>query len=202
MTSRPNSWGRVGIVAASLLIGLVASGAFVWQGSRAAFTAQTGTSGNTWASGQVALSDDDSGGARFTVSGMVPGVTVQKCVLVTYTGTVASTVKVYGANYSGDLGQYLNFRIEEGTGGTFGTPDCSDGVFTATGGPTFDGTLSDGAGTGQFSASNSWATGVGTWTPSSNPTTRVYRFTYSLQDNDLAQNKSCGIDLIWEARSN
>ena len=47
-------------------LAIVAAGLLVWQGSTAAFTAQTLSAGNNWETGSVALTDDDIGVARFT----------------------------------------------------------------------------------------------------------------------------------------
>src|SRR4051812_29752095 len=60
-------------------IAVVAAAAMVWQSSYAAFSGTTRNSGNSWSTGSVALTDDDSGSARFQATGMVPGSTDTKC---------------------------------------------------------------------------------------------------------------------------
>src|SRR3712207_7319239 len=41
------------------------------------------------------LSDDDSGSAMFTATGLKPGSTGTKCIQVTYGGSLAAAVKLY-----------------------------------------------------------------------------------------------------------
>src|SRR4051812_44560547 len=73
-------------------IGLIASGALVWNASYAAFTATTVNPGNSWSTGSVALSDSQGGsssGATGTAlwsgqTNLIPGSTGTKCIKVTY----------------------------------------------------------------------------------------------------------------------
>ena len=204
VTGTVGSARRGWMLVTCLLAGVLGSGGLVWQGSRAAFSGTTSNVGNTWASGTVALQDDSNGAARFSATGLVPNVVYKKCIVVTFKGNVSSTVKVYGTNHTGTLGWYLNWKIEEGTGGTFGTADCNDATFTPDGAAIYDSVLADDGihGSGSFMQKNSYDNGVGTWTPSTLNSTKVYRFTYSVQDTNSAQNRTGGVDLVWEARSN
>jgi hypothetical protein len=130
----------------------------------------------------------------FNATGLVPGSTGSKCIVVTFTGNVASSVKLYtqAASYGGTLGPYLDMTMEQGSGGSF-AGGC--GAFTPTG-TIYSGTLAN------FAASNTdFSTGIGTFTPNANGQTRVYRFTYSLADNNNAQNKTASIGFTWEARN-
>src|SRR5262245_62453153 len=93
-----------------------------------------------------------------SASGLKPGSTGAKCIVVTSTGSLASTVKLYGTSpaTTNQLSTYLNLTVEEGNGGTF-AGGCSG--FTATG-TAYSGTLAA-FGTGK----TDFATGVGTWAP-------------------------------------
>ena len=96
-------------------------------GSTAAFTATTRNAGNSWATGQVALTDDDAGRAGFTVENLVPGATGEKCIEVTSNSTVAGEVRAYTQNLSGSaagLQDHIDLRVERGTGGSF--DNCDD----------------------------------------------------------------------------
>jgi hypothetical protein len=180
---------RVKVLA--VLIAVLSSGVMVWHASNAAFSATTANTGNTWTAGTVSLTDDDSSTAMFTATGLKPNSTAAKCITVTYTGTLASSVKLYATSYTGTLGTYLNLTVEQGTGGSYSS--CAG--FTP-GSTIYSGTLSGFAG-----ASTGFANGVGSFTPSSNPTSAVYRFTYTVQDNNSAQGLSSTCGFTWEAQN-
>jgi len=171
-------------------LALIASSAVVYQASNAAFTATTDNAGNSWQAGTVALSDNDSGAALFNVSNLAGGSTGSRCIQVSYTGSLASDVRLYATNVTGTLGQYLDWSVDLGQGSN---PDCSD--FNPSVGNIYTGTL------GAFAtARTDWATGVPGWTPGGTQD-RSYRFTYTLQDTNAAQGLSAGARLVWEARN-
>ena len=83
---------RVRYAAAPLA--LIASSALIWNASSSAFRAETSNGTNNWASGTVAISDDDTGSAMFNVSGLKPGDTGTRCIAVTYEGALAAAVEL------------------------------------------------------------------------------------------------------------
>ncbi len=184
---------------AAVVVSLLAVSALVVDSSIAAFTASTSNTGNSFSTGTVDLVDDDLGAVMFTASGLVPGQSVQDCIVVTYQGTVTDPagVKVYSGGFtdSGDLATYLNLTIEEGSGGTFG--DCTGFATGATieSGSTlagFDGTAVD------------YSTGVGTWDPSGTPESKTYRITVQLDPSapDAEQGESVSaMTFAWEVQS-
>ncbi|MGI5164924.1 hypothetical protein ACQEU3_11275 [Spirillospora sp. CA-253888] len=176
-----------------IVVGILASGALIWQTSHAAFTASTENPGNNWKAGSVALSDDDSGAAMFDASGLKPGSTGTRCIKVDYNGDLAASVKLYGTSVSGALGSYLDLQIEEGTGG--GSADCAG--FAASG-TAYSGTLAN------FGATKTGhASGVGTFAPTASGQSRTYRFTYLLQPTtpDSAQGTSANATFTWTAQT-
>jgi glucose uptake protein GlcU len=185
-------------VLASIPVALVMSGAMVWQASYSAFTAKVSTPTNNWAAGTVALSDDDTGAAMFSVANMKPGATGVKCIVVTSSGTLASAVKLYATSYTttNALSTYINLTIEEGTGGSF-AGGCTGFVASSTIFPT--GTMLS------FSAKTSYATGVGgAWVPTGTaPETKSYRITYTLLSTapDTAQGGTAAMAFTWEAQN-
>lgn len=192
---------RVLLALLAVPLGLIGSGAMVWQASYAAFTAQTVNPANSWSSGSVALSDDDSGAAMFTEGSVRPGSSGQRCITVTYNGSLTSNVRLFvatgGLTGSAPLATALTLRVEEGTGSSFGAnPACTG--FTPTGGPLYDGTL-NGFATTRTQHSN----GVGTWAPTGATQTRVFRFSWTLPtsaDNSV-QNLSTAATFTWEAQN-
>ena len=188
------------VIAASVVAGLIGSGALVWQASSAAFTATTFNDGNSWASGKVVLSDNDSGIALFTETDLVPGSTDTQCIEVTYDGTVESTVTLYSNTPTGALGEFLDIDVSYGAGTDCTTP----GVLTQIFGDV-DVTPDDTADTLDNLAAlhTDFASGAGAWEPDSPGTVKPYVFTYTLGDDDDAQDLSAtNVRFTWEAQNN
>ena len=109
----------------ALVVGLVAW--IAGQATYARFGVTTDNQGNSFAAGNVAISDNDSGGAVVTLTNALPGASASGCIAVTYNGSLDSQVHLYGS-VSGGLASYLNLRI---TRGTNGSPFNSCAGFTA-----------------------------------------------------------------------
>jgi hypothetical protein len=142
----------------------------------------------------VSLTDDDAGAAMFAATGLVPGSTGQKCIKVTYGGSVTAAVKLYvSANTGTPLQAYLDMVIEEGTVGTFAS--CTGFTATST---LYTGTLATAA-----ASNNTYATGWSSWAPTGAAQTRTYRFTYTLNaaTPDAQQGNSSTATFQWEART-
>lgn len=179
----------------ALPVALLISSALVYQASRAAFTDTTTTGTNNWSAGTVIIDDSSAGSAIFTASNLKPTDTDQYCIVVSYTGSLAATAKLY-ANVSGTLAQYLDLVVEEGTG----TPASNCTGFTPVS------TLSTGGETLQsFGTSHhDFATGVSSWAPAAGnvtPVTMAYRISYTVQDNNLAQAQTATATFTWEAQN-
>lgn len=187
-------WDRFVAVAA---VALLVSSGLTLRTSLAAFTATTNNPSDQWTTGTVAISDDDSGTARFSATDMVPGglnASATQCIKVSYTGTVTADIRMYvlpGNLTDTGLGQYLTFTVEEGSGGTFA--DCTG--FTAGATVYGPGTLA-----AFTTAYDSFADGFSSWQPVG-AANRTYRITYALQDNNAAQSKSVNAVFTWEAAS-
>lgn len=183
-------------VPAAITSGLLLSGLLVWHTSYAAFTASTGNPANTFGAGNVSLTDNKNGTAMFSASALKPGSTDSQCITVNYTGNVASTVKLSAAYTdataaSTGLAQYLDFTVQEiGLADNCTTPTGTLTAFDAT-----DTTLATKV-TGGLAAPG---VSLG-WSPSSSESKR-YRFTYTLQDNNAAQNKTASVGFTWTATS-
>jgi hypothetical protein len=164
----------------------------------AAFTATTSNTGNSIASGTVAISDSDAGVAMYVLTNVAPGATNQKCIRVTYTGSLPSTVHLYRSNTLTD-GTDFTLKVERGSGLTTpgNTFDCTGFTSAAT---IYTGALG--------ALGTTYATGVdakgSTWT-----TNNVvdYRFTIGALDDPTPNahttpSASGSHDFIWEADSN
>lgn len=192
--SGPRRRSRALSKAVAILASLLAVGLFTVTASRAAFTATTDNGSNSFAAGTVVLSDDDASGVMFSMSGMAPGATATKCINVTYTGSLTSDVKLYGLVSSPGLAPYLDTTIDIGTGATGGaTFDCTG----FTGGTNLHtGTLA-----AFGTARTNFGNGAGGWVGATNPSTRSYRITTTLQNNNAAQGLSATATFTWEAQN-
>ena len=184
---------RAVVIAGALAVGLLGSGALVWQSTNAAFTGSSSPGVNNWTAGSVSISTNGSGAALLSTSGLIPGSSATKCVTVTYGGSVASNVKLFAGNAAGTLNNYVNLVISQGTGSAI---DCSD--FVVSGGALFTGTA-----TGMATSNASFANGLGNWAPTGAAQTRTYKFVYGLDaatpDNQQGQSGSLGF--TWEAQT-
>ena len=124
-TRRPSR--KVATIASLVAIpaALVASGLVVAQSSYSAYSATTVSPTSNWATGTVALTDDDANAAAFSATNARPGSSGSRCLVVTSNGTLPSQVRVYGTHGSGttNLAAYLDLTITQGTGGSFGSCD-------------------------------------------------------------------------------
>ena len=164
--------------------------------SRAAFVAQNDNVTNQVTAAAIDLTDNDSGTAMFdNVTGLLPGTNVDRCIDVTYTGTVDPTaVLLYvDAAPAGTLTPYLSLIIDIGT-------DTADPFRSCTGftpsANVYTGTLS------AFAATHDgYATGLTTWDPVGSPETRTFRFRISVQDNPAAEGANSTFGFSWETRT-
>ncbi|WP_460836408.1 hypothetical protein [Nocardioides marmoraquaticus] len=202
MTIRSIVTSKRFVAAATIPATVLASGALVMASSYSAFSAKTDNPVSNWAAGTVNLTDDDNGAALFTTGtnagNLKPGASGTKCIVVTSSGSLASTVKLYAKTgsytQSKGLGDNINLKVEEGTGGSFN--DCTG--FTAQGAAIVDSSLTAFSNTKQ-----DFSTGAGAWAPNGGNATKTYRVTYKLADNtpDTAQGGTASIALVWEAQN-
>ena len=170
--------------------------------TRAAFSVSASSAGNSFAAGTVTIGDNDVGGTALTLSAASPGTTDTSCLLVSYGGSLPSTVKLH-ATVTGALAPYVLLTV---TRGTDSTP-----AFDACGGFTADTTNYVGMGAGVVYSGplngypSSYATGLAdppsgavTWTQG---TSRSYRLAVTLTNNTAAQGQSAAATFRWEARN-
>ena len=181
-----------------LVTGLLASlaGLATWS----AFSATSTNPTNQFAAGTVAISDNDAGSAMFNLSGMSPAdPAARRCIVMTYTGSLASTVRLYGTT-GGALADYLNVKVTRGSlpspsfsDCTGFTPDAADHVGLGAG-VLYNGTLTgfaDDYTAGLVDPAAGWTTGE----------VHAYRFEVTLANDDAAQGKSATQSFTWEARN-
>ena len=181
---------------ATPLVGLAVAVLFVWQASYAAFSATTSNGTNNWTTGSVVLSNN-TGSAMFNVTNMKPGDSGSRCIIVTSSGTVPSTVKLYGAGLTptNALSSAMTLTVTQGSGNN---ANCTDFAPAATNPSVYNSTLAG------FTATN-YAGGYSTsWAPTGTATDdRTFRFDWSLPaaTGNAAQNSTAGVTFTWEAQS-
>jgi len=182
------------IVVAGVLCSLAAIATF------SAFTSQADNPGNNVTAGTVTLTSNSPATAMYSMSDAKPGDSAVKCIKISYTGSLASTVKFYSPDTVGSLGQYVNLQVEKGT--QTGSPvngDCTG--FSAAGGNLFNNTLNNLPNSGTaVTATN--PTGGAAWATND---AVAYRVTATLSAS--APNAAQGLTtnshtLRWEASNN
>jgi len=180
---------------AAVAAGLLVMSLLVVTGSRAAFNASTSNDTNTFAAGTVVLSDDDDGSVMFDLTGMKPGDNATRCVNVSYTGSLAADVRMYGAVGGTGLATYLDTVVDIGTGAAGGVAmDCTG--FTAS--SNLHNSTLEAFGT----AHTDFGNGAGGFAGVTGPVTRSYRVNVTLQDDNAAQGKTATATFTWEAQNN
>lgn len=182
-----------------LVVGVI--GSVAGWGVYSAFTATTANSGNTITAGTVAVSQHAGSTTLYSASNQGPGATTVGCARVTYTGSLAASVKLYISSGAVSNGTAFNLKVERGSG--LSSPDntmnCTG--FTSSSTP-YDGALGSfgttyAGGTDGKAAAAAWATNDAV----------DYRFTISVVDdttpNAHTSTASSGSHTFtWEARNN
>jgi hypothetical protein len=182
-------------------VAVLLAGLMVWQGSNAAFSADTRNIGNNWETGSVYITDDDGGAAMFQITGVVPMQSGEKCIAVTATPSVASVVKFYVGDLGADgLQDYVKVTVAQGTGGTFA--DCAAG-----GGFVADQTEASQSLQAISTAHGSWANAILPWT-TSGTATKTYKISWVFDTSTLTeaqvnalQGLGASINFEWELQN-
>lgn len=190
---RPSRRARRLTLAASGGAALVLTTALVWHTAYAAFTVTTTPFSSGFTTGTVAIGDDDSGTALFSLSGLKPGGAATRCLTVTSTGNVPALVRLYGTGRTTtkSLTSYLNLSILSGTGGS--SASCSG--FTP-GSTVYTGTVA--------ALPTTFGAGVGSWTTTGTGSeSRTFQITASLSSSapTSAQSGSASVAFTWEAQN-
>ena len=202
-TARPSRKVATIVSLVAVPVALSASGLVVAQSSYSAYSATTVNPTNNWSTGTVALADDDANTAAFTATNLKPGASGSRCIVVSSTGSLPASVRLYGtgATTTKALASDINLTVTQGSGGSFGS--CTGFTALASGSGVYSGTLAD------FGATaTSFATGVGAWTTAGVASgaaaeTRTYQLTYSVKPdatNDT-QGGTAALGFTWEAQN-
>jgi len=172
-------------------------------GSLAVLSAQARNPSNTFSTGTVLIGDNSGGSTLFTLTAAEPGSTVSGCIKVTSTGSIGSTVRLYGAS-TGGLAPYINLTITRGTDSSPSYASCAN--FAADGtnylgsgsGVIYSGTLSAFPAAYAAGVVDPTASSPRTWTQNE---AHSYKITATLANNNAAQGQSSTATFTWEARN-
>jgi hypothetical protein len=173
-----------------------AAGALASVGVFSAFSSTTSNPGNDFAAGTVTIGDNDAGAAAYDVSNAGPADFEERCIKVTYAGSLTSTVTLYRSGFTGGTGldDYVDLAVTKGTGDQ---ADCSDFSGSTS---VYSGEL--GAFPSAYGSGLSLTNGSGSAAWDQNDAV-TYRVRATLQDDNGAQGLTAGThSFTWEARNN
>jgi len=189
------------LLLSGLTLGLacIAVAAAAWS----SFSSTTANPSNSFSAGTVAIADNDAGASLLSLSSASPGASSTGCIRVSYTGSLASSVHLYGGT-TGTLAQYLNLVITRGTQAAPSFPSCSGfnpdatNYIGAGAGVVYSGTLASFA-----SANHDFASGLADPASWAQNDAHTYKVSITLPSGApaAAQGLSSTATLTWEARN-
>lgn len=191
----------VGMLALGALV-VATAGGVTW----AAFTATAVNSGDEIQSGTVKLDDNDNGSAVLALSAAEPGAADTGCIKVTFNGSLASTVRLFGTTSGTGLDQYLDLKVTRGSytpsdpgfdSCTNFQPDVTDYLGLGAG-VVYEGTLQGYPDSYAAGIVDPLSGGPESWT---NGESHVYKLEVQLRHNLAAQGLNATQQFTWEARN-
>jgi predicted ribosomally synthesized peptide with SipW-like signal peptide len=182
------------------LLAIGAAGAIAAFGTFSAFSSTTSNPDNQIKAGTVTLGDNDVERPLYDIDLAKPGTEAERCIKVSYTGSLEADVKLYLAGDPGALGQYVDLTVTPGSQADAVFPACTNFV-ADTAATKFTGTLKQfaDAHTGWADGQSATPNGAATWTAGRE---RVYRVHVKVRDDNAARGLSTGKHAFtWEARN-
>lgn len=170
---------RFWILAIVIGLAIIVAGVLIYQASMAAFTAQTETAANSFATGEIDLANDSESSAIFNLTNLQPGDSGTDDIVVTYTGTLDSEVRLFAQSSTADQTLADNIQLTITSDGATGSP--------------WTGTLAE------FQAITDFGSGILSVELTGNDTQ-----TYTVQFEVLADAEmgaSADVSFVWEAQS-
>jgi hypothetical protein len=179
-----------------VVLGLI--GAFAAVGAFSAFSSQTENPNNQLTAGTVELSDNDSGSALYNVSNAKPDTAYERCIEVSYGGSLPAEVRMYRSSGTlGALAGHVTVKVEAGTQTSPSFPGCTG--FTPAAGPALYNNLLSTLPTGWTGGLAAVPAGDADWDQNEK---LVYRVTLTMDSDAGNQNQSVGTHTLrWEARN-
>lgn len=140
--------------------------------------------GNSFEAGTIALVDDDLGRSLVDLSDMAPGRPVERCITVSYEGSILPVRVSLAATTTGPLADFLAVDVDAGTGGGF--DDCDS---FAADERVYSGTVADLATSPPIDVA----------TVRNQNESMTYRFRFEVLDEAGAVGQAAAVDIVWEA---
>jgi hypothetical protein len=175
------------------VLGTVAAG-----GVFGVFSATTQNAGNEISTGTVELTDNDGGSAEFTVKNAKPGDSWNRCIKVSYAGSIPATVREYIQSNPNPIAPWLHLTIEEGTQATSSFPDCTGFTPAAT---LYDGAVVGNPAVDYAHGSSTGPRGQATWQPGESVVFRTTLTLSTLAPDSVQGSTSGNVTAVWEARN-
>jgi spore coat-associated protein N len=115
-TQRNTRLRRIMTVTVIILVGLAVFCGNSVHRSSAQFTDQSSNPGNLFKTGTITLTNNKSGQAVVTATGLMPGGSATGTLIIGVTGNYTANVTLTGATDNSALAQALTLRIEDVTG--------------------------------------------------------------------------------------
>ena len=152
----------------------------------------------------MTIVNDSPTTASYSLPTAKPGDSAQRCIQVTFNGTLPSTVKFYRSTLPGTTGldADVNLVIEKGTASS---NTCTGWTTAGTGGTIYSGTLQNMASTYATGYSVLNGAGSATWTNAGPNNVVWFRITATLSATtpNADQGKTTGThSFTWEAQNN
>ena len=107
--------GRIVVKLAATMGVLGACAALAGTGTWSNLNATATNPSNSFSAGTVVIASNSGSTAALSLTNGKPGSVATGCIQVSYTGTLPSTVKLYGTGGGTGLNQYLNLVVIRGT---------------------------------------------------------------------------------------
>ena len=198
---RPPRGRRVLTVATAVLF--CVAGINGITGAAATLSAQDRNPTTSMSTGTVILGSNSTGGPVVALTAGDAGSTASGCIAVTYTGTIASTMRLYGT-VSGGLSSFLTLTITRGTDSSPTYASCTNFVadtpnYIGAGvGVIYNGSLASYPSTYATGLVDPLAATPESWT---NNERHVYKIAVTQSSSLSAQGQSATATYTWEARN-
>jgi hypothetical protein len=177
----------------------LSAGAATWSNLNSTAT----NASNSFAAGTVLLASNSSGTALLSLTNAKPGATSTGCLQLTYTGTLAANIKLYGTGGGTGLNQYLNLVVTRGTfSGTPAAGSCTGFTADATSyigqgaGVIYSGTLANWPSSAAAAQVDPISSSPATWNTNA---AHGYQFQVTVQSNNAGQGLTGSETFTFEA---
>jgi predicted ribosomally synthesized peptide with SipW-like signal peptide len=178
-----------------------AAGSIAGSTTFAALNKNTSSPNNNFEAGTVRITDNDASASMLDMPDADANAVKTGCITVTYTGTLASSVRLY-ATTTGDIAPYMTMTITRGTIASPTFPSCTGfsadttNYLGAGNGIIYTGTLSSFPTTYSGGLVDPTPGSPSTW---STGTARTYKITLTMGSATAGQGRSGTASLTWEA---